>query len=145
MIRGDRQSEEAYRIARRGKIPGALPPRAGTTTFALRIEGTDDAKEQFGAFICGGHWSTEISLGVRDISMHGGPDMDSAVGTFDGELLPEDLDVGPGTVHDGKAVLSIAQAAVLFDVTVEGEVRTSAGRRNVRIDAEDVYYGPLRA
>ncbi len=139
------QEHEAYMIARHGKRPEAPHPKAGTTTFAFRIHGTENAKEAFGAFICGGHWSTEPSVDVTDVSMDGGPDMDSAVGSFDGELLPEDLDVGPGTVHDGKAVLSLAQAATLFDVMVEGEVRTSAGRRNIRFDEGDAYYGPLRA
>lgn len=140
-----REEDEAYMIARRGKRPEAPAPGRGTTTFALRIYGTEDAREGFGAYLCGGHWSTAMPEDARSISMDGGPEMDSAVGSFDGELSPEDLEVGPGTVRDGKAVLSLAQAVVLFDVMVEGEVRTPAGRRNVRIDTEDAYYGPLRA
>ena len=140
-----REDEEAYMIARKGKRPEAPAPGAGTTAFALRIWGTDDAREEFGAYLCGGHWSVAMPEEARSVSMDGGADCDSAVGTLGGELAPEDLEVGPGTVRDGRAVLSLAQAVVLFDVMVEGEVRTPAGRRNVRLDAEDAYYGPLRA
>ncbi len=126
-MRGD----EAYMIARKDKTPVA-PECRGRTTFALRIDGPEDRREEMGAVLCGGHWSITLEHGPATVSMDGGADCDSAVGTY-GTLGPEEV------------VRDLAGAARELGVLLTGQVRTPAGATDVVIGGVEAFCGTSRA